>query len=205
MTSGPSPLCSQARGNLLNAQSQIGPRVSLQFTVSLWTRARMLNLEGDAGLTALISTYLAFVSCPAQSYAQGKMQKLYKRYSLESEFNTIISVRQRRWFRAIRKHSLRPGRTLLWHKCPHWGYDRAIKDRGQTCVTKNAVWISSWRGERTVLANESLSYGPYSQSTYPRQKHKVIRPEKEAGEAMRVKKHGQERTLMAWETNGLTQ
>lgn len=55
-----------------------------------------LNLEGDAGLTALISTYLAFVSCPAQSYAQGKIQKLYKRYSLESEFNTIISVRQRR-------------------------------------------------------------------------------------------------------------
>lgn len=55
------------------------------------------------------------------------------------------------------------------------------------------------------MANGSLSYGPYSQSAYPRQKQKVVSPEKETGEAMRVKKHGQERTLMAWETNGLTQ
>lgn len=55
-----------------------------------------LNLEGDAGLTALKSTYLAFVSCPAQSSTQGKIQNLYKRYSLESEFSTTISVRQRR-------------------------------------------------------------------------------------------------------------
>lgn len=36
------------------------------------------------------------------------------------------------------------------------------------------------------MANGSLSYGPYSQSAYPRQKQKVISPEKEAGEAMRV-------------------
>lgn len=47
------------------------------------------------------------------------------------------------------------------------------------------------------MANGSLSYGPYSQSADPKQKQKVIRPEKEAGEAMRVKRHWQERTLMA--------
>lgn len=55
-----------------------------------------LNLGEDAGLTALISMYLAFVSCPTQSYAQGKIQKLYKRCSVENEFSIITSVRQRR-------------------------------------------------------------------------------------------------------------
>lgn len=47
------------------------------------------------------------------------------------------------------------------------------------------------------MANGSLSYGSYSQSADPMQRQKVIRPDEEAGEAMRVKRHWQERTLMA--------